>query len=258
MRKTPGFPILVVAGWNALQQDVHIEMLRAQSMARCRTFRELAEVTTQLGRGPWSLRFYHQPHLQMEPVPKILFQTYVHDNKPEAAQLAAKMFPEFRRVFCDDLTLRATLRNLAGKFGTALLDRLKQPAHTADIVRYIYQFQNGGLYVDIKRGFVVSWTEILQLLAADWGTAQKSAAQRAGYNPVHEGQALRIYGHGHRGRAGPHLPGHHLRQTVAPAATATTGDTARLWQASIRGEGQHGVHDLLQAPVGSLETGHGH
>ena len=51
MRKTPGFPILVVAGWNALQQDVHIEMLRAQSMARCRTFRELAEVTTQLGRG---------------------------------------------------------------------------------------------------------------------------------------------------------------------------------------------------------------
>ena len=94
------------------------------------------------------------------------------------------MFPQFKRIFCDDLTLRNTLKDLAGKFGTALLDRLKQPARRADIFRYIYHFQNGGLYVDIKCGFVVPWKEILRLLAADWGTAQMSAAQGAGYNPV--------------------------------------------------------------------------
>ena len=70
MRKTPGLPVLVVAGWNALQQDMRIEMLGAQSLARCRNVRGLAEVTAQLGRGPWCLRFYHQPHLHAEPVPK--------------------------------------------------------------------------------------------------------------------------------------------------------------------------------------------
>ena len=65
------------------------EMLGAQALALRRNVRELVEVTTQLGRGPWCLRFYHQPtHLHAAPVPKI--------------QLAAKMFPEFQRVFCDD------------------------------------------------------------------------------------------------------------------------------------------------------------
>ena len=42
--------------------------------------------------------------------------------------------------------------------------------------------------MDIKFGFVVPWSEILKLLAADWGTAQMSAAQGAGYNPVPAGQ----------------------------------------------------------------------
>ena len=90
---------------------MHIEMLGAQAMARCRTVKELAAVTTQLGRGPWCFWFYYQPHLHKEPVPNILFQTYVHDNKPELAQLAAIMFPQFKHVFCDDLTLRNTLKS---------------------------------------------------------------------------------------------------------------------------------------------------
>eukprot|EP00439_Symbiodinium_sp_Y106_P081540 s1591_g20.t1 len=59
---------------------------------------------------------------------------------------------------------------------------LKQPAHRADIFRYIYHFQNGGLYFNIKCGFVKPWSDMLELLAADWGTAQASAAQGVGYN----------------------------------------------------------------------------
>ena len=89
-----------------------------------------------------------------------------------------------RSIQCHQTALRNTLKDLAGKFGTALLDRLKQPARRADIFRYIYHFCNEGLCVDIKFGFVVPWSEILKLLAADWGTAQMSAAQGAGYNPV--------------------------------------------------------------------------
>ena len=40
------------------------------------------------------------------------------------------MFPEFRRQFCDDQVLRNTLQELAGNFGTALLDILKQPSQS--------------------------------------------------------------------------------------------------------------------------------
>ena len=96
--------------------------------------------------------------------------------------------PEFRRQFCDDQLLRKTLQELAGKLGTALLDRLKQPAHRADIFRCVYHFQHGGLYLDIKCGFVVPWQRVLEHLAADWSTAHSSAAQRAGYNPAPAGQ----------------------------------------------------------------------
>ena len=84
------------------------------------------------------------------------------------------------------------LKDMASKYGTALRDRLKQPAHRADIFRYMFViFTTAGCTwtsVDIKCGFVVPWTDILQLLAADWGTAQMSAAQGAGDNPVPEGQ----------------------------------------------------------------------
>ena len=114
------------------------------------------------------------------------FETYVHDNKTEPASIAKTMFPEFRRQFCDDQLLRKTLQELAGKFGTALLDKPKQPAHRADIFRYVYHFQHGGLYLDIKCGFVVPWQRVLEHLAADWSTA----AQIAGYNPAPEGQLL--------------------------------------------------------------------
>ena len=44
MRRSEGFPVLVVAGWNAREQDMHVEMLAAQALARCRTVRDMSEV----------------------------------------------------------------------------------------------------------------------------------------------------------------------------------------------------------------------
>ena len=61
MRKTAGFPLLVVAGWNAKTQDMHVEMLAAKALAACRTLREVSEIAHQFGRRPRSLRFFHLP-----------------------------------------------------------------------------------------------------------------------------------------------------------------------------------------------------
>ena len=159
-------------------------MLAAKALAACRTLREVSEIAHQFGRGPRGLRFFHLPQCKQAPARDLLFQTYVHDKQPEPARVASAMFPEFRRSCCDDQVVRETLRDLAGTFGTALLDQLKQPAHRADIFRYIYQFKHGGLYLDIKCGFVEPWQQVLKYMAADWSTAHASAAHRAGYNPV--------------------------------------------------------------------------
>ena len=59
MRRSEGFPVLVVAGWNAREQDMRVEMLAAQVLARCRTVRDMSEVAQQFGPGSWSLRLYH-------------------------------------------------------------------------------------------------------------------------------------------------------------------------------------------------------
>ena len=93
MRRSEGFPVLVVAGWHAREQDMHVEMLAAQALARCRTLRDMSEVAQQFGHGSWSLRFYRSPKLQQKPVPNLLFQTYVHDNKPEPASVAKNYVP---------------------------------------------------------------------------------------------------------------------------------------------------------------------
>ena len=201
MRRSEGLPVLVVAGWNACEQDMHVEMLAVQALARCRTVRDMSEVAQQFGHGSWSLRFYHFPKLQQEPVPNLLFQTYVHDNKPEPASIAKTMFPEFRQQFCVDQLLRKTLQELAGKFGTALLDRLKQPAHRADIFRYVYHFQHGGLYLDIKCGFVAPWQRVLEHLAADWSTSSflrgpNGRIQFCACRPT----TGRVHGYGDRGQ----------------------------------------------------------
>ena len=175
MLQQPGFPVLVVAGWNAEKQDMQLEMLAAKALAQCKQVKDLFEVTLQLAKGPWCLRHLLHPGLRAAAIPNLICQTYVHDDKAEPRQMICQKFPRFRRVFCDDHALTATLRGLAGNYGTALLQQLKQPAHRADVFRYVYHYEHGGMYLDIKCGFVLTWDEVLSKLAADWGTAQNLA-----------------------------------------------------------------------------------
>ena len=74
--------------------------------------------------------------------------------------MAAKMFPQFKRMFCDDDFLRQTVEDWAGSYGPEFLAKLTRPAHRADVFRYIYHYQHGGLYLDIKLAFVIPWEEV--------------------------------------------------------------------------------------------------
>ena len=92
MRKSDGFPMLVVAGWNARDQDMHVQMLAAQALARCRTLREVSEVAQQSGHGPWSLRFYHRPTAAPAGTDT---QPALSDVRPRQAARASEHSPDY-------------------------------------------------------------------------------------------------------------------------------------------------------------------
>ncbi|CAE7244687.1 unnamed protein product [Symbiodinium sp. CCMP2456] len=186
-------PILAVANWNARLADLCTEMTASRAVAQCRHMRELAETAAHFSQAPWSMRHFYISGLARAPIPNRIFQTYIHDNTAEPREMCAKQFANMQRQFCDDAFLRQTVQSWAGTYGLQLLDRLKSPAHRADVFRYIYHYKYGGMYLDIKFAFVRPWAEVLTLLAAEWGTAQISAARALGYNPSEAGTLPQEY-----------------------------------------------------------------
>ena len=121
-------------------------------------------------------------------MPLTAFQTYIHDDKPEPKEVFKDRLPEFKRTFCNDEDLFTTLTLHAGDHGAHLCTNLKQPAHRADIFRYIYHYTHGGLYIDIKFGFKVQFAYLMEILAADGGLAQKQQSLERGLGPTQEGK----------------------------------------------------------------------
>ena len=116
--------------------------------------------------------------------PITMFQTYIHYENEAPQAMVGKMFPEFKRQFCNDVFLRQTVEEWADTHGPEFLDKLASPAHRADVFRYICHYQYGGLCLDIKTAFVMPWKEVLQKIDYDWGTAQVKLADALGYNPT--------------------------------------------------------------------------
>ena len=103
---------------------------------------------------------------------------------PGPREVFKERLPDFQRTFCNDETLFTTLTLHAGEHGAHLCTNLKQPAHRADIFRYIYHYTHGGLYIDIKFGFKVNFDYLLEIMARDWGLAQKEQSQERGLGPT--------------------------------------------------------------------------
>ena len=122
------------------------------------------------------------------PMPRTAFQTYIHDDMPGPRDIFKQRLPEFQRTFCNDEALFTTLTLHAGEHGAHLCTNLKQPAHRADIFRYIYHYTHGGLYIDIKFGFKVNFDYLMEIMARDWGLAQQELCQERGLGPTQEGK----------------------------------------------------------------------
>ena len=188
MRSRPNsVHILVVCSWNVKGDLVHQEMHATAELCQARTLQEIGSIAARHSRKAWVLRRFLEPEAMDRPMPRTAFQTYIHDDMLPRETFRERL-PDFKRTFCNDEALFTTLTLHAGEHGAHLCTNLKQPAHRADIFRYIYHYTHRGLYIDIKFGFKVNFDYLLEIMARDWGLAQKEQCQERGLGPTQEGK----------------------------------------------------------------------
>ncbi|CAE7450992.1 unnamed protein product [Symbiodinium microadriaticum] len=189
MRSRPNsVHILVVCSWNVKGDFVHQEMHATAELCQARTLQEIGSIAARHSHKPRVLRRFLEPEAMDRPMPRTAFQTYIHDDMPGPREIFKERLPDFKRTFCNDEALFTTLTLHAGEHGAHLCVNLRQPAHRADIFRYIYHYTHGGLYIDIKFGFKVNFDYLLEIMARDWGLAQKEQCQERGLGPTQEGK----------------------------------------------------------------------
>ena len=165
---------------------MHREMMATRALALSANMLDVADVALHYSPSPWKMRYHFRPDRDVA-APRTLFQTYIHDEMEGPPQMA-KMFPQFQRTFCNDEVLRQTVEDWAGSDGLEFLSKLTRPAHRADVFRYIYHYQYGGLYLDIKLAFIVPWEDVEARINNDWGAAQVQQAAALGFNPTSPGR----------------------------------------------------------------------
>ena len=154
---------------------------------------DLLAVALRASRSMWSPRYSFGEALEDQPFPQAVMQTYMRDSKPEPSQMCCRYMPDMTRTFCDDEDIRRTLLDHAGKYSKDLYNVLQSPAHRADLFRYVYLYEHGGLYLDIKCLLRMQFDELRSCLAEEWGTAQSYARSALGHCPTPPGQLPKDY-----------------------------------------------------------------
>ena len=191
--KPEAFPVLLVCSWNVRLPNAHREMLATRELCLAETVGDLLAAALRASRSMWSLRYSFGEISEDQPFPQGVMQTYMHDSKPEPSQMCRRHMPEMTRTFCDDEDIRQTLLDHAGKYSKDLSNVLQSPAHRADLFRYVYLYEHGGLYLDIKCSLRMQFDELRSCLAEEWGTAQSYAHSALGHCPSPPGQLPKDY-----------------------------------------------------------------
>ncbi|CAE7334840.1 unnamed protein product, partial [Symbiodinium sp. CCMP2456] len=202
-RQQPGkFQVLVICSWNSTDDNVHQEMHATAELCRATIVSELGSLAARHTQKPWALRRYLEPLAMTREMPRHLFQTYTHDDHPGPREMCDTQFQGFRRQFFNDSDLENVVRNHAGSIGLNLIQRLTQPAHRADVFRYIQHYNQGGFYMDIKLCFTVTFDQLRAYMAADWQAGQQDECRKFGLPaspPVQPPSEYLLMGVGQRG-----------------------------------------------------------
>ncbi|CAK9025441.1 unnamed protein product [Durusdinium trenchii] len=98
--------------------------------------------------------------------PPKLFQTNREDH-PQAAANKAQFAQGLERHFVGDAECVKDIKSLGGSALLARYESFQQPAHRADLWRYIRLWKEGGSYLDIKMALLQPWSTTLQEIYAE-------------------------------------------------------------------------------------------
>ena len=187
------FPVLVVASWNTKPAQVHREMLATRELCLAHNVGDLLSATLRSASLPWTMRYAFGSVQLEQPFSTSVMQTYMRDAEQEPSLMCSRYMPELTRTFCDDEAVRQTLLDHAGQYSRDLWNVLQSPAPRADLFRYIYLYEHGGLYLDITCSLRMPLSTLLSHLAEEWGPAQSNALQAQGLCPTPPGQLPHDY-----------------------------------------------------------------
>ena len=149
------------------------------------TLSEVGAVAAHHTNKGWVFRpFLEPPAVRRRPMPLTLFQTYMHDDHPGPPAMCREFLADFDGTFCNDEVLLQTLSLHAGDSGEHLIRSLRQPAHKADVFRYVYHYHYGGVYLDIKTvktAMRIPFTSLLDCMAKEWDLTQVRRSTELGH-----------------------------------------------------------------------------
>ena len=161
---------------------VHRDMNATADLCHSETLSEVGAVAAHHTNKGWVFRpFLEPPAVRRRPMPLTLFQTYMHDDHPGPPAMCREFLADFDGTFCNDEVLLQTLSLHAGDSGEHLIRSLRQPAHKADVFRYVYHYHYGGVYLDIKTAMRIPFTSLLDCMAKEWDLTQVRRSTELGH-----------------------------------------------------------------------------
>ena len=182
----PSIHVLLCCSWNTVKNTVHKEMLATRALTRADTLSALlAEAAQHAGESAAIVYALGGHYLTAQP-PLRVFQTYVHDSQPGPHEMMEECFPNIPREFFDDAKQVEIMKELSGMVGHCLYHSLTNAAHRADVWRYTEHWLRGGMYIDIKTRFVVTYRTLISCIMNEWtSTLSRQAQHKYGWiNPA--------------------------------------------------------------------------
>ena len=155
--------VVICAGWNCNEVENLQEAFVVKQLCETQTWSEFLWACSAHSSKK---RAWAKTAQALDLAPPKLFQTNREDH-PQAAANKAQFAQGLERHFVGDAECVDDIKSLGGSALLARYESFQQPAHRADLSRYIRLWKEGGSYLDIKMALLQPWSTTLQEIYAE-------------------------------------------------------------------------------------------
>ena len=155
--------VVICAGWNCNEVENLQEAFVVKQLCETQTWSEFLWACSAHSSKK---RAWAKTAQALDLAPPKLFQTNREDH-PQAAANKAQFAQGLERHFVGDAECVEDIKSLGGSALLARYESFQQPAHRADLWRYIRLWKEGGSYLDIKMALLQPWSTTLQEIYAE-------------------------------------------------------------------------------------------